>query len=195
MFGFAFARCCCAQAVGEEEVFGASVLDVATGEYAPVLQPGERKTLHVPADFSIRSVNSAASNGPGYVSLDEVQKAQEMQKLQHMIRDFFMELLQGVFLDAVLEDGSVVPCRVTMDRKLSVMKLQVSATVKTIFLSNIQEICTGKESNDLRVTTPLDDHCVTLVMADDQCVSFKFATQQACEHFVTCMKVLRLALD
>ena len=30
----------------------------------------------------------------------------------------------------------------------------------------------------LQVTTPLDDHCVTLVMADDRCVSFKSRSQE-----------------
>lgn len=191
-----FAKCCCAQRdVGDEQVFpGSSPLEVPTGELTPAL-PAERKTLNVPPDFSIRSVDSAASSGSGYVSLNEEQKAREMTKLQHMIRDFVMEFLQGVFLDAVLEDGTLVPCRCLMDSKLQVLMLQVHSTTRTIDLTNIQEICSGKELRDLRVTTPLDDLCVTLVMADDQCVSFKFNDVQGREHFATCMKVLRLALD
>merc|ERR1712039_92049 len=123
------------------------------------------------------------------------QKAREMTKLQHMIHDFVMDFLQGVFLDAVLEDGSLVPCRCIMDSKLSVLMLQVHRTTRTLDLTNIQEICSGRELRDLRVTTPLDELCVTLVMADDQCVSSKFENVQAREHFATCIKVLRLALD
>merc|ERR1719183_1794075 len=157
--------------------------------------PAERKTLKVPANFSIRSVDSATSTGSGYVSLNEEQKEREMGKLQHMIRDFVMEFLQGVYLDAILEDGSLVPCRCIMDSKLSVLMLQVQNMTRQIDLTSIQEICSGRELRDLRVTTPLDGHCVTLVMADDQCVSFKFADAQGREHFATCMKVLRLALD
>merc|ERR1719183_2184483 len=88
--------------------------------------PAERKTLKVPANFSIRSVDLATSTGSGYVSLNEEQKQREMTKLQHMIRDFVMEFLQGVFLDAVLEDGSLVPCRCIMDSKLQMLVLQVS---------------------------------------------------------------------
>merc|ERR1719353_2736666 len=118
-----------------------------------------------------------------------------MLKLQSMIKDFVTEFLQGVYLDAVLEDGSYVPCRCTMDSKLSVLSLQVHSTVRQIDLTSIQEICSGKELRDLRVTTLLDDLCVTLVMSDDQCVSFKFSDVQGREHFATCMKVLRLALD
>merc|ERR1719442_110960 len=103
---------------------------------------GEKKTLHVPPNFSIRSVDSAASSS-GYVSLNEEQKAREMTKLQHMIRDFVMDFLQGVFLDAVLEDGSLVPCRCIMDSKLSVLMLQVHRTTRTIDLTAVQEICPG----------------------------------------------------
>lgn len=189
-----FNRCCCVERHGlrDEQAFpGTSSFDVPMAD-APA---GERKTLNVPADFSIRSVDSAATSGTGYVSLNEEQKAKEMTKLQQMIRDFVTEFLQGVYLDAVLEDGSLVPCRCIMDSKLSVLMLQVQTTTRQIDLTNIQEICSGRELRDLQVTTPLDEYCCTLVMADDQCVSFKFKDVQAREHFATCMKVLRLALD
>jgi len=179
--------------VSDEQVFNAQ-FDSSAHDFL-ASHPTERKTLHVPPDFSIRSVDSTASSGSGYVSLNEEQKAREMTKLQHMIRDFVMEFLQGVYLDAVLEDGSLVPCKCIMDSKLSVLMLQVGSTTRTIDLTNIQEICSGRELRDLQVTTPLDDLCATLVMTDDQCVSFKFADVQAREHFATCMKVLRLALD
>eukprot|EP00929_Paragymnodinium_shiwhaense_P037522 TRINITY_DN19980_c0_g1_i2.p2 TRINITY_DN19980_c0_g1~~TRINITY_DN19980_c0_g1_i2.p2 ORF type:complete len:113 (-),score=26.27 TRINITY_DN19980_c0_g1_i2:216-554(-) len=112
-----------------------------------------------------------------------------------MIRDFVMEFLQGVYLNAILEDGTEVPCKCVMDSKLSALTLQVHSHTRHVELTNIQEICSGKELRDLLVTTPLDDCCVTLVMADDQCVSFKFPDIQGREHFATCMKVLRLALD
>mmetsp|Transcript_58691 Transcript_58691/g.164685 ORF Transcript_58691/g.164685 Transcript_58691/m.164685 type:complete len:194 (+) Transcript_58691:147-728(+) len=192
---FVFGKCCCVQKdVGDEQVFG-SHLDPSAADFLASHHPTERKTLHVPPDFSIRSVDSTASAGSGYVSLNEEQKAREMTKLQHMIRDFVMEFLQGVYLDVVLEDGSLVPCKCIMDSKLSVLMLQVQSTTRSIDLTNIQEICSGQDLRDLQVTTPLDDLCATLVMTDDQCVSFKFADVQAREHFATCMKVLRLALD
>ncbi|CAE7228404.1 RAB23 [Symbiodinium natans] len=130
-----------------------------------------------PAAWSPKHSLPLLSQGAGYISLSEEQKAREMSKLQHMIRDFVMEFLQGVFLDAVLEDGSLVPCRCVMDSKLSILMLQVHATTRTVDLTSIQEICSGGELKDLQVTTPLDEHCVTLVMADDQCVSFKHAPQ------------------
>jgi len=193
---FTFGKCCCAQPeVGDEQFFGGPLTMMPTGELAPSVSAAERKTLRVPPDFSIRSVDSAASPGSGYVSLNEEEKAREMTKLQHMIRDFVMEFLQGVYLDAILEDGTLVPCKCIMDSKLSVLMLQVNSTTRTIQLTNIQEICSGRELRDLQVTTPLNDLCATLVMADDQCVSFKFADVQGREHFATCMKVLRLALD
>ncbi|CAE6911969.1 unnamed protein product [Symbiodinium sp. CCMP2592] len=71
----------------------------------------------------------------------------------------------------------------------------VQSTTRTVDLTSIQEICSGGELKDLQVTTPLDENCVTLVMADDQCVSFKFPDKQAREHFATCMKVLLPQVD
>merc|ERR1711971_431703 len=154
---------------------------------------GDWKTLHVPPDFSIRSVDSGASAGTGYVSLSEEQKKREMAKLQHMIRDFVVEFLQGVDLRAVLADGSLVPCHCVMDSALTTLMLQVNDSRRQIYLADIQEIYSGRELRDLRTTMPLDDLCVVLVLADDQCVPFKFGDAQGREHFATCMKVIRLA--
>mmetsp|Transcript_79128 Transcript_79128/g.242081 ORF Transcript_79128/g.242081 Transcript_79128/m.242081 type:complete len:195 (-) Transcript_79128:54-638(-) len=193
---FVFGGCCCVQKnANDEHVFGTPLDSSAADVLAASHHPTERRTLNVPSDFSIRSVDSTATTGFGYVSLNEEQKAREMTKLQHMIRDFVMEFLQGVYLDAVLEDGTLVPCKCIMDSKLATLTLQVNHITRAIDLTSIQEICSGRELRDLQVTTPLDDLCATLVMQDDQCVSFKFTDVQAREHFATCMKVLRLALD
>jgi hypothetical protein len=193
-----FAQCCCAQrSDGDELAINLSGWEPSSSvNFQTSATQGEDKRLQVPANFSIRSIDSgAAATSSGYVSLNQEQKAREMTKLQNMIRDFVMEFLQGVILDAVLEDGTLVPCRCVMDSKLEVLALQVHNMTRQIDLGSVQEICSGNELRDLRVTTPLDDLCVTLVMTDDQCVSFKFGNVQAREHFATCMKVLRLALD
>merc|ERR1719359_1284806 len=116
----------------------------------------EKKMLHVPPDFSVRSVDSA-STGSGYVSLTEEQEAKEMMKLQNMIREFVKEVLQGVYLDVVLEDGQLMSRRCCMDNKLSIISLQVRDIVRQISMTEIQEICSGKELRNLRTTTPLDD--------------------------------------
>lgn len=205
-----FRRCCWIEDCGNnEQILQHSAAGALTSEFMPSLvnlrmQDGanagidysseEKKTLHVPPDFSVRSVDSA-STGSGYVSLTEEQKAREMMKLQNMIREFVKEVLQGVYLDVVLEDGQLMSCRCCMDNKLSIISLQVRDIVRQISMTEIQEICSGKELRNLRTTTPLDDLCATLVMSNDQCVSFKFKDIPAREHFATCMKVLRLALE
>mmetsp|Transcript_135429 Transcript_135429/g.235527 ORF Transcript_135429/g.235527 Transcript_135429/m.235527 type:complete len:209 (-) Transcript_135429:163-789(-) len=206
-----FRRCCFLEDCGDNEqlLTQTSAASPLTNEFMPTLvnlrlpegsgagrdfTTEERKTLNVPADFSVRSVDSA-STGSGYVSLTEEQKAREMMKLQNMIREFVKEVLQGVFLDVVLEDGQTMSCRCCMDNKLTVISLQVRDIVRQISMTEIQEICSGKELRNLRTTTPLDDLCTTLVMSNDQCVSFKFKDVPAREHFATCMKVLRLALE
>jgi len=148
----------------------------------------------VRAQFSVRSVGSTSSStGSGRASLNEEQKAREMMKLREMVQDFVREVLQGVFLDVVLDDGSLVTCHCCMDSKLTIISLQVNDIVRNICIEDIQDIYSGKELERLPTTTPLDDNCATLVMANDRCVSFKFKSVAAREHFATCMKVLRLA--
>jgi len=129
------------------------------------------------------------------MTLTEEQKAQEMAQLQTMIRDFVKEVLQGVVLDVVLEDGSLLPCKCTMDNRLTIISLQVREIIRHIRLIDVQEICSGKELQNIHTTTPLDDFCVTFAMSNDQCVTFKFKNVAAREHFSTCMKVLRLAVE
>lgn len=199
-----FERCCFIHRdnVGNEPAFPSAALQ---GLQVPGGGPGPAETTDAEsrrsarrsartADLSFRSVGSGTSARTG-ASLDEEQKAREMAKLQHTVRDFVTEFLQGVFLDAVLEDGSLVPCQCMMDSKFQRIVLKVHATTRQLELGNISEICSGKELRDLHVTTPLDENCVTLVMADDQCVSFKFGDVKARERFATSIKVLRLALE
>mmetsp|Transcript_8758 Transcript_8758/g.24702 ORF Transcript_8758/g.24702 Transcript_8758/m.24702 type:complete len:188 (+) Transcript_8758:171-734(+) len=186
---FAFGECCCAQ----HDVANEQVFDVPIGELLS-MAPGEPSTPHVPQDFSMRSINSAASSGSGS-ALDREQRTRDMARMRNMVRDFAVEFLQGVYLDAVLEDGSLVPCRCTMDSKLTVLILEVRSTTRRVELAGVADICTGRDLRNLQTTTPLDDLCVTLVMTDDKCISFKLGDVQGREHFATCMKVLRLALE
>mmetsp|Transcript_109366 Transcript_109366/g.305923 ORF Transcript_109366/g.305923 Transcript_109366/m.305923 type:complete len:205 (+) Transcript_109366:127-741(+) len=156
---------------------------------------GMRSSVHVPPDFTVRSVDSIDSSRSRCMTLTEEQKAQEMAQLQTMIRDFVKEVLQGVVLDVVLEDGSLLPCKCTMDNRLTIISLQVREIIRHIRLIDVQEICSGKELQNIHTTTPLDDFCVTFAMSNDQCVTFKFKNVAAREHFSTCMKVLRLAVE
>ena len=70
----------------------------------------------------------------------------------------------------------------------------MSNTTRQIAVESIKEICSGNDvplddlGRELRLTTPLDDLCVSLVM-NDECVSFKFADVQTREHFATFMQV------
>lgn len=149
------------------------------------------RVLRVPPDFSMRS--GSDSTNTGRASQSSEQRASDMKKLQGVIRDFVKEVLRGIELDVVLEDGSCMSCNCWMDSRLSVLSLRVRDVVREICMSDIDQICSGKELKTIRTTTPLDKNCTTFVLANDQCVTFKFPDVQAREHFATCMKVLRLA--
>jgi len=152
--------------------------------------------LHMPREVNVRGSDACTSStATDYVALDEEQKVKQMLKLQDMVKSFVREMLQGVLLDVVLEDGSLMTCRCRMDNRLVVLSLQVREVLREIRMLDIQEVCSGDELERINTTTPLDDLCVTLVMVNDQCVSFKFRDTLSREHFATSLKILRLALD
>mmetsp|Transcript_136164 Transcript_136164/g.236695 ORF Transcript_136164/g.236695 Transcript_136164/m.236695 type:complete len:203 (+) Transcript_136164:74-682(+) len=173
----------------ENEVLPAGLVRLRPAAERPEFDADEKQTLRVPVDFSMRD-----SDFPEPDQTEE-EKAREMMKLQIMVRHFVTEVTEGVFLDVVLEDGETTCCKCCMDGKLSMLELQVRGTVRRIDMAEIQEICSGNELRNLRTTTLLDDLCVTMVMSSGACVSFKFKDAPAREHFATCMKVLRLALE
>lgn len=174
-----------------------SLLDQRNGRHAAGREKaaddvaGGSRALRVSPDFSLR--DESAVFGAGCGDQTSQQKADDVKKLQNVIKDFVKEVLRGVELDVVLEDGSLVCCRCWIDNRLSVLTLRVRDVVRQIGLADIEQICSGKELQSIRTTTPLDQNCATLVMSNDQCVTFKFQDVEAREHFATCMKVLRLA--
>lgn len=168
--------------------------------------------LRVPSDFSERSVaftdeprsstrschpdgqvHRSVQGSPGS-GVAPSRKDKEMLKLQKMMKDFIKDILCGVNLDIVLDDGSKESCRCQLDSALSTISLRVQDIVQTISLLDIEDVFSGSDIGHVHTTTPLDELCATLKMRSDRCVSFKFTDVRSREHFATCMKVLRLAL-
>eukprot|EP00449_Zooxanthella_nutricula_P007851 CAMPEP_0198500882 /NCGR_PEP_ID=MMETSP1462-20131121/8397_1 /TAXON_ID=1333877 /ORGANISM="Brandtodinium nutriculum, Strain RCC3387" /LENGTH=160 /DNA_ID=CAMNT_0044229901 /DNA_START=129 /DNA_END=608 /DNA_ORIENTATION=- len=149
--------------------FGASA---AGGVICAQQQLPQQRGASVPPDFTVRSTDTVDSARGPCLSLSAEQKAQEMAALQAMIHSFVREVVDGIVLDVVLEDGKLLPCRCTMDSQLTTVSLQAALQVRDaarrIRLADIQDICSGKELANMRTTTPLDDMCVTLAMASDQ---------------------------
>jgi len=209
-------QCCCVDdKSGTEVVFQQTTLGGSEMVPQPVLVPslehlgeaaegarahlqfvaGGRSRLRPPPDFTVRSEESTLSCGSKECDLTDEQKKQELERVQNLIKAFVKEVLIGLSIDVVLEDGRRVPCRFCMDHKLAVVTLHVHGAVRDIPMTSIQDICSGKELSNIETTTPVNEYCVTLVMCNDQCVSFHFRDVAAREHFATCMKVLRLAVD
>mmetsp|Transcript_86565 Transcript_86565/g.273198 ORF Transcript_86565/g.273198 Transcript_86565/m.273198 type:complete len:217 (-) Transcript_86565:121-771(-) len=152
----------------------------------------------MPRTFSVHSGDGDSMDeniSHRHLSLTEEEKRDEMAKVQELIREFVQTALRGSHIDVVLEDGTLTPCRFSMDGQLSVITLQVHALTRHIPMTDIQEVSAGRELRGLETTTPVDENCCTLVLSNGTCVSFSFPDEARRERFATCMKVLRLALD
>mmetsp|Transcript_11606 Transcript_11606/g.25801 ORF Transcript_11606/g.25801 Transcript_11606/m.25801 type:complete len:203 (-) Transcript_11606:106-714(-) len=137
--------------------------------------------LQVPADFTLRSVRESKEEG-------------NMEQLQSVIKDFITQFLHGVWLDVLVRDGQLMPVRCFLDNELSKFSMEIDDTVRAIPMSEIREVKTGGDQYELRTTTPVDDHCCTLVLAKDHTVSFRFPSLSSLEHFSLCMQLLLYAL-
>lgn len=52
------------------------------------------------------------------------------RRLQRIMRDFVKDLLSGVYMDAVFEDGALLPCKCVVDIQLTVLVLQVRSSCR-----------------------------------------------------------------
>ncbi|CEM39508.1 unnamed protein product [Vitrella brassicaformis CCMP3155] len=149
-----------------------------------------KPTLTVPSDFVVER-NEALTNG----SLDEEGRRREMQRLQNIIKEFVREALSGVWLDFLDNTGSVVPAFCTIDRSLTVLSIQAQRQVKQLDIVDVLDVLCGDDGDiDLGHDVP-GPMCCTLILRNAPPLSFQFSDIRAREHFGTCMKVLRLALE
>lgn len=116
-------------------------------------------------------------------------------ELREQMREFIQKLLSGLPLNVVLEDGETDPCKLTISKDLQQLQLQVGPDVHDIWLRDVQHILPGRELDNIATTMPLDDLCNTMVLQNNECVTFRFANLEERDTFAKCMKISRLAIE
>lgn len=156
--------------------------------------PPLRLRLQVPLSFS-RFM--AGSGGMGLEDKGTQESLLEGQKfeLQDLLKQFTREMMRGVSLDVVLDDGTSVECMCKLDLELTTLSMRVAETYRSVPLGSIEKVCSLEETRGLQTANHhyLDVHCATLVLRDAQFVTFRFDSVPVREYFCTCLKVLRMA--
>lgn len=121
----------------------------------------------------------------------------ERQKfeLQDLLKHFTRDMMRGVSLDVVLDDGTSVECVCKLDPGLTTLSMRVAETYRSVLLNQVEKVCSPEETRELQTANQhyLDAHCATLVLRGAQFVTFRFDSVPVREYFCTCLKVLRMA--
>lgn len=153
----------------------------------PLAQPVTPTTA--PPTGTTRRSKSSSSLGSNDCIDEELPKHQSSAAEIHAkMRKFVKEMVRGAEINVLSIDGQLKTCTCSLDRKLRFFVIEVARRVRKIPLSTIKEVQQGLEPEDIE--TPLDALCATLILATDECISFRFATVPERQDFALCLSVL-----
>jgi len=104
------------------------------------------------------------------------------------VRRFVKVMIRGVESSVLSIDGQLKSCTCSLDRKLRFFVVEVARRVRKIPLTSIKEVQQGLEPEDIE--TPLDHLCATLILATDECITFRFTNVPERQDFALCLSVL-----
>mmetsp|Transcript_79551 Transcript_79551/g.177914 ORF Transcript_79551/g.177914 Transcript_79551/m.177914 type:complete len:212 (-) Transcript_79551:248-883(-) len=177
-------------------------------------KPVERRDLVVPNEWDAydsqtehlgdigdpAAVRKLASRAPGEVLPDfgeEVDDAgpRESFELRELMKRFVQEMIRGRTYQVVVEDGQTDSCKLSLARNLMHLQLLLDGAMHDIPLGNVKEVCIGNAMSNRSVPVSLDDLCSTLVLKNNECVTFRLSDVKERDEFTKCIKVLATALD
>lgn len=152
-----------------------------------------RKGLQVPSSFEDFQMNTVVNNHTAKKSVLVMEK--QRSALQAILSRFTKDLLRGVLLEVVLDDGSHVECQCCLDTHISHLTIRAGEAVRTVSFAQVEHVCNAEEVQELRTGHEfyIDDLCATLVLRESQFVTFRFDTVLMREYFTMCLGILRMA--
>mmetsp|Transcript_83138 Transcript_83138/g.174048 ORF Transcript_83138/g.174048 Transcript_83138/m.174048 type:complete len:259 (-) Transcript_83138:20-796(-) len=121
--------------------------------------------------------------------------AREALALRELMKRFVQEMVHGRELSVVIGEGRTELCKLTLTPNLLYLQLEAAGVTHDIALRNVKDVCPGKLTSSRLVPVELDDLCNTLVLRNNECVTFRFDDLKGRDEFTKCVKVLALALD
>lgn len=119
----------------------------------------------------------------------------EAMQLRDMMKQFVQEMVHGRRLPVVIGEGRTESCKLTLTPNLLYLQLDAAGVTHDIPLRNVKDVCPGRLTSSRLVPIELDDLCNTLVLRNNECVTFRLGSIKERDEFTKCVKVLALALD
>mmetsp|Transcript_150170 Transcript_150170/g.482647 ORF Transcript_150170/g.482647 Transcript_150170/m.482647 type:complete len:263 (+) Transcript_150170:111-899(+) len=121
--------------------------------------------------------------------------AREAMALRDLMKKFVQEMVHGRQLPVVIGEGRTESCKLTLTPNLLYLQLEAAGVTHDIPLRNVKDVCPGRLTSSRLVPVELDDLCNTLVLRNNECVTFRLSNMRERDEFTKCVKVLALALD
>lgn len=119
----------------------------------------------------------------------------EALALRELMKRFVQDMIVGRTFYVVIEDGQTEPCKLSLAHNLMHMQLEAAGTTHDIPLKNVKDVCPGKLPSSRFTPINLDELCNTLVLRNNECVTFRLSSIKERDEFTKCVKVLALALE
>lgn len=120
--------------------------------------------------------------------------ARESMALRELMKRFVQDMVQGQKFSVVIGDGKTELCKLVLTPNLLYLQLEAGGVLHDIPLRNVKDVCTGKLDAKM-VPIELDELCNTIVLRNNECVTFRFPNLKERDDFTKCIKILALALD
>jgi len=117
--------------------------------------------------------------------VDAIQTKEQKQQAKVVVKDFVKAMVKGRKMSVMTQSGAVKTCTVSLSRNLDALRLKVNAQTRNVPLKDIEDIHAGKELEGIQ--TPLDDLCATLMLASQDCITFRLKDMDDRDTFVMCL--------
>mmetsp|Transcript_133538 Transcript_133538/g.426855 ORF Transcript_133538/g.426855 Transcript_133538/m.426855 type:complete len:238 (-) Transcript_133538:137-850(-) len=133
--------------------------------------------------------SSQASQGTEISNLsdkvDAAQSKEQKQQAKAVVKDFVKGMVKGRKMNVLAQNGSIKQCTATLSRNLDTFRIKVGGQTRNIELRDIEEIHAGEGLEG--IATPLDELCATLMLASEDCITFRMCDINDRDTFVMCL--------
>jgi len=161
----------------------AAATQITSGQTAvPMSQAvGQAGRSHDEADDGESSGGSQLTPGVSTVGSAEDQRKQA----RSMVKEFTKEMVKGKKMNVMMRNGQLKSCTCSLSRALDELKIKVGGTARTIALKDVEGINAGVDVEG--IATPVDELCATLMLASDDCITFRMPDINARDTFTMCL--------
>jgi len=129
---------------------------------------------------------------------DREGSIEEVAALRELLRRFIHDLISGRSIEVMVQDGKTQSCRLQLSHNLQHFELEAEGSRHEIPIKNVKDMCPGTLVSGVAGNTaplPLDDLCSTIVLRNNECVTFRLASLQERDELTKGVKMLTLALN